>query len=184
MREISISSRASRCLMCGYVSRSRKCLYSHMKLDERSGVRHYSCCICRLLTLSKYFILKHVASHAKSGKSQCSETGEDNCGDVNSCGLWDVWQELNFSSLPSCWPVSFILQGWGPLSRPPTGVALAAAALLDLRPAFGSTFLRQQTVTQQSTRVSFVSSPAPDCQLLGDTSRLIYRTCQTAIRLE
>ena len=84
LREISISSRASRCLMCGYVSRSRKCLYGHLKLDERSGVRHYSCCICRLPTLSKYFILKHVASHVKSGKSQCSEIGEDNCGD--NCG--------------------------------------------------------------------------------------------------
>ena len=57
------------------------CLYSHMKLDERSGVRHYSCCICRLPTLSKYFILKHVASHVKSAKSQSSETGEDYCAD-------------------------------------------------------------------------------------------------------
>ena len=37
---------------------------------------------------------------------------------------------------------------------------------------------------QQSTRVGCVNSPGPDCQLLGDTSRLIYRTCQTATRLE
>ena len=83
--------------MCGYVSKSRMCLYSHMKVDERSGVRHYSCCICRLPTLSKYFILKHVASHVKSGNSRCLETGEDKCGDVKSCGFC-AWQQLWYSS--------------------------------------------------------------------------------------
>ena len=86
--------------------------------------------------------------------------------------------------IPSCLPVCIVWQGWGPLSSPPTGAALTAAALPDPRPAFGSTFLCQQTVTQQSTRVGCVSSPAPDCQLLGDTSRLIYWTCQTANRLK
>ena len=97
-----------------------------------------------------------------------------------------VTSEKNGGSylIPSCLPVCCVWQGRGPLWGPPTGAALTAAALLDLRPAFGSTFLRQQPATRQSTRVGCVSSPAPDCQLLGDMSRLIYRTYQTATRLE
>ena len=117
----------------------------------------------------------------KLGNPNLQRQGKTNAGMWRAVGLFchDNWLSL----LSSCWPVCIVWQGLGPLSSPPTGAVLTAAALPDLRPAFSSTFLHQQTVTRQSTCVGCVSSPAPDCQLLGDISRLIYRACQTATHL-